>query len=275
MQTDVLEGFRLSPQQEHLWSLLQADRSQPYHAQCAISIEGSLDTEILKVALQKLFERHEILRTSFRYGRGTTVPLQIVDPKAILVIDDHDLSDCDLSRENDAIEELYRQAGGLIFDVESSAVVRMSLLTLSPDRHLLLINLSTLCADSASLDNLVREISRCYAFCVLREEISDEPVQYADAAEWQNSLLESDDTEEGRKYWRERRVSSSNCPRLSFQRRPLEGSAFDPQILRSSIKPETAAKSRGSFESMIARRPRSSSPAGRPFFGGLQASRSW
>ena len=118
MQTDVIEGFRLSPQQKHLWSLQQADRSLPYHAQCAILIEGSLDTRILKAALQKLFDRHEILCTSFHCGRGMTVPLQTIRAGGVPSIDDYNLSGCDLSRQEAAIEALYRQTGELAFDFD-------------------------------------------------------------------------------------------------------------------------------------------------------------
>jgi hypothetical protein len=49
MQTQTLEGFRLSPQQKRLW-LLQQD-SLAYRAQCAIQIKGKLNAEILKEAL--------------------------------------------------------------------------------------------------------------------------------------------------------------------------------------------------------------------------------
>jgi hypothetical protein len=58
-----------------------------------------------------------------------------------------------------------------------------------------------LIADAASLDNFVRELSDSYTACLHNQELSDEPLQYVDLAEWQNELFEGDDAEIGREYW--------------------------------------------------------------------------
>jgi len=44
-------------------------RKQPYRAQCAILIEGNLNTVILKAALENVVNRHEI-RTTFNCCLG-------------------------------------------------------------------------------------------------------------------------------------------------------------------------------------------------------------
>ncbi|HEY2964362.1 MAG TPA: hypothetical protein VGJ37_18225 [Pyrinomonadaceae bacterium] len=40
MTSQSIDGFRLSPKQEHLWSLGQRDAGMPYVAQCVVMIEG-------------------------------------------------------------------------------------------------------------------------------------------------------------------------------------------------------------------------------------------
>jgi len=241
MQTDVIEGFRLSPQQRRLWSLQHADRSLPYHAQCAILIEGSLDTGILTSALQKILDRHEILRTSFHCRPGMTDPLQTVGAIGTPFIDDYDVSGLDVVRQEAAVEELYRQASEVTFAFDTGPLWRTSLITLSPARHMLVVNLSSLCADSVSVENLVRELSRCYSTGLDGGQIFDEPLQFADAAEWQNSLLESEDVEEGRKYWRERKFATVMCPRLPLQQRPTDKLTFEPRCLSWPVEPDLAA----------------------------------
>jgi len=74
MSDKVLEGFPLSPQQRHLWFLQQTQQSLPYRAQCAIWIEGNLDTNILKAALENVIQRHEMLRTTFGSLPEMTIP---------------------------------------------------------------------------------------------------------------------------------------------------------------------------------------------------------
>src|ERR1700733_2412513 len=115
MPPEVIEGFQLSPQQKHLWSLQQADGSLPYRAQCSILIEGSLDLQILDAALQRVFERHEILRTSFQSAPCANAPIQVVSAESMTRIDKYDLSDCDRARQEESIDRLYREMGDLAF----------------------------------------------------------------------------------------------------------------------------------------------------------------
>ncbi|HEX8852561.1 MAG TPA: hypothetical protein VF754_03690, partial [Pyrinomonadaceae bacterium] len=66
MQKMTVEGFRLSPQQEHLWLLQQAEGSMPTRAVCSVRVEGALDLPTLERAARMAVERNEILRTSFQ-----------------------------------------------------------------------------------------------------------------------------------------------------------------------------------------------------------------
>ena len=83
MQDASIEGFRLSPQQKRLWQLQEAGNNQPYRAHCAVLIEGNLNREILKSALQDVINRHEILRTTFRVLEGMNLPLQAIGDRNV------------------------------------------------------------------------------------------------------------------------------------------------------------------------------------------------
>ena len=80
MQTGIglVEGFRLSPQQRHLWELQRGAGSRPYQSQCTILIEGVLDVELLRSALAMLVRRHEILRTTFQTAAEDAAPVQVI-----------------------------------------------------------------------------------------------------------------------------------------------------------------------------------------------------
>ena len=73
------------------------------------------------------------------------------------------------------------------------------------------------------------------------EDLSDEPLQYADASQWQNDLLESEDAEEGRKYWRERNVSTVERLRLPAQGSLSGHSIFAPRLLSSQLERDLSA----------------------------------
>jgi amino acid adenylation domain-containing protein len=246
-QQEVIEGFRLSPQQKYLWLLQQEDPSQPYCTQCAVLIEGNLDTKILAAALRNVFDRHEILRTTFICLPGMSIPVQVISEGSIPSIDCYDLTGWDPLEQEARIEALFQEASLLPFDFETGPLSRVSILTLAPDKTMLLVTLSALCADTASIETLVRELSRAYSACVRCEQLSDAPLQYADLAEWQNELLESADTRVGREYWRKQNISTLLPLQLPFERQssgPSHCAHFAPRFLTSTITPDTAAKIR-------------------------------
>src|SRR5947209_4173111 len=71
-----LAGFRLSPQQQQLWGW---HLEEPvYFSQCAVAIEGPINSATLKAACEQLVGRHEILRTTFHRQAGLRLPLQVI-----------------------------------------------------------------------------------------------------------------------------------------------------------------------------------------------------
>lgn len=60
----------------------------------------------------------------------------------------------------------------------------------------MLISLPALCADRATFNYLVRELATSY-LGKFDENLSKEPLQYADFSEWQNQILEAEETKIG------------------------------------------------------------------------------
>ena len=75
-------GYRLSPQQNRLWSLEQAAGGAHYRVQCVLLMRGPLDDAALSAAVGEVAARHTILRTSFRHVQAAGLPLQIVKDEA-------------------------------------------------------------------------------------------------------------------------------------------------------------------------------------------------
>jgi amino acid adenylation domain-containing protein/FkbM family methyltransferase len=227
MQKEIVEGCQLSSQQKHIWRLQQEDSSLAYRTQCAILLEGSQNLTALESALGKIIERHEILRTTFDYLPGMTVPIQVfndVEPPEIAL---HDLSHLPEPEQRKSIALLSQEAARLPFDFEHGPLLYVSLMTLSPGQSLLLLTLSALCADTATLKTLMLELSRSYEACLTNEESLDEPMQYADFSDWQNELLQADEIKIGRDYWTRQDLSASSTLKLPFDHQPARQSTFD------------------------------------------------
>lgn len=249
MQSEILEGFRLSPQQKCLWSLQHdaysssgSDSAIAYRAQCSICLEGLLDAEVLKKALHKLVERHEILRTTFHRRPGIRFPIQVITDSPTLSWHSINLSNLEVQDQSVRIEQVFQQERQWIFDFERRSLFRVCLLTLSCDRHILLVTLPSLYADSWTLKNLVQEISQAYALCLNGEEFSDEPIQYIQFSEWQNDLLGEEDALAGKIYWQKQNLASISAPILPFEGKSSRQTNFAPDVHALTIEPDLVAK---------------------------------
>ncbi|WP_242071964.1 non-ribosomal peptide synthetase [Nostoc sp. FACHB-110] len=234
MQTQI-NGFKLSPQQKRLWLLQKS--SQVYQAYCTISLTGELKKAVLQQALAKLVERHEIFRTHFQKVQGLKIPLQVVNDSILLSFSEYDLTNHEnLQVELDKLLQSKRQE----IDWQQTAILQAILIAITPQKHLLSISLPALYADRVSLNNLVRELSQCYTACLFKQDLVDQPLQYADIAEWQNELLE---TEAGAiDFWQQLDPSVLKTANLPWSKPSIINSEFQPQWLSVAIAPDMVAK---------------------------------
>ncbi|MBS0178290.1 MAG: amino acid adenylation domain-containing protein [Nitrospira sp.] len=218
---NVVQGFRLSPQQERAWLLERDTRPTRSSAQCRVILEGSLDSTTLKTALQDILQRHEILRTTFQIIPGMTLPVQVIAESGVLSYAEYDLTG-QTSREQEHQVDVFSQAlkdEGT--DSTDSSLMRTILVKLSDVNHVLLIDLPGYCADAVTFSNLLRELESLYTGYVQGDTVAlNDPLQYADFAEWQHALLEDEDGQSGRAYWREQATAIFGAlgNRLSIER---------------------------------------------------------
>jgi amino acid adenylation domain-containing protein/non-ribosomal peptide synthase protein (TIGR01720 family) len=235
MQTNITEGFRLSPQQEHLWQIQQFNKNSPYRVQTAVLIEGNLNTHAFKVALQNIAARHEIIRTNFHCLPGMTLPVQIVNDCNI-IWKEWDLSNLNSQEQEAKIALLFQEINRLPFDFEKGQLLYTSLVKLSPEEQIFLVSLPAMCADSTTIKNLLQELSSVYAACLKNEQLSDEPLQYADIAAWQHELLETEETEIGKQYWCKQNILPWLDLTLPFENQLAETSEFQPEFVKFTIE---------------------------------------
>lgn len=240
MQVESIEGFRLSPQQEHLWLLQQIDQSLAYRSDCAILIEGNIDVNNLELALQDVVNHYEILRTSFVCLPGMTIPVQVIRDSKVTLDKKSNISNLKPQEQEAKIELIFQEIKQQKFDFEQGLILHTYLVTISPDRYILFISLPALCADSMTLNYLVRQLGISY-LGKSDEELSEEPLQYADFSEWQNQILEAEETQIGREYWQQQDFSTINTFQLPFENRLSKKHKFQPKLINSIITPELVA----------------------------------
>ena len=210
----VLEGFRLSPQQERLWAAELAgagDRSR------AVAVLRGASTELLRSALAELHARHEILRTTFNRLPGMDTPIQVVIEDAVEpALDEIDLAGLDTGERERRLEEILAEA--VVFDLENGLAGRFRHLLFGGGESFLVADLPVLVADARSCRNLLAELVDLMA-----GEALEEPVQYVQFSEWQHEVPEEEDAGDGLELWRRQDLEADDL------RLPLEspGEASD------------------------------------------------
>jgi amino acid adenylation domain-containing protein len=238
---NTIQGYRLSPQQQRLWVLQQHSERSPYRVQVQVLIEGNIDLEVLRKALFAVISRHEILNTTFQHLPGMSLPVQVINKPQAPLIQIYDLSHLNSSAQETELNALFQQALELPFDLQQSPPIHLFLIKLQTARQILILGLPALCSDRPSLNRLVYELSQSYVALLKDHELPESEMQFADLAEWQHELLESDDTKAGRDYWRKPKFVDGAQLELSFEQARNDAS-FQPKVWAIALSPEISVK---------------------------------
>src|SRR5439155_9032470 len=159
--------FPLSFAQRRLWFLHQLEpQSAFYNIPLALRLTGWLHVDALERSLAVVVQRHEVLRTTF--STQEEQPVQVVAlslPIQIAVIDLHALpavQDAHATRLDRLVGELARAEAQHPFDLTHGPLLRVYLLRLAPQEHILLFTLHHIITDDWSMGILVREITTLY-----------------------------------------------------------------------------------------------------------------
>ncbi len=191
----------LSFAQQRLWFLNQFERNSAfYNIHAAIRMQGQLDVEALQRVFTEIVRRHETLRTVFTSVDG--LPLQEIRPPSEFSLDVVDLGECE-EPEREA-ELLSKAEARAPFDLSVGPLLRVKLLRLGVEEHVLLATMHHIISDGWSLGLLIREVTALYAAYLERQPspLPELPVQYADFAVWQREWLSGAVLEEQLGYWR-------------------------------------------------------------------------
>jgi amino acid adenylation domain-containing protein len=197
----ALKGARLSSQQERLWSFLQG--SNVYRSQCTVAMNGKLDFQTFRLALEQLVEQHTIFQTVFYTLPGMDIPIQVLGHDVHLDFPLIDLAAIAVSDQGALLETLLQSFQEEIFDLEHGPLLCPVLFRLSSETALFLVSLSPLYADAATLPLLVTELTKSYTAHLLAQNLPDEPLQYTAFSAWQDQQMtaESEEAKLAHDFW--------------------------------------------------------------------------
>ncbi|MHA4842634.1 amino acid adenylation domain-containing protein [Flavitalea antarctica] len=231
------DHYELAHTQRRIWVVSYFQNgSTMYNVPGAYSINGQLEVNAFKKAVDIVIQRHEILRTVF---------IQIEDEPRQKVLTHRELpfriGEVEMISEKDSMAVIQKWLDDDFskpFDLSNGPLLRMTLFNTEPGRYILGFNIHHIISDGWSKGILIKEILHCYHKLVnnLPVNLPPLPIQYRDYAAWHaNSFAPQKD------YWVS--VYGTNIPVLNFPvdfERPKILS-FDGAIVQLRVKEDLTA----------------------------------
>ncbi|WP_438943755.1 condensation domain-containing protein, partial [Pseudomonas sp. N8] len=192
----------LSYAQQRMWFLWQLEPdSGAYNLPGAVRLRGVLSLPALEQAFASLVARHETLRTVFQ--RQADDRLLQVPASAPLVIDHADFSAMPAAEREQAVRLAAEAQSMRPFDLACGPLLRVELLKLDEQEHVLLLTLHHIVSDGWSMNVLIDEFIRFYDAheAGVAPQLADLPIQYSDYALWQRRWLEAGEQARQLEYW--------------------------------------------------------------------------
>ncbi|WP_051250931.1 non-ribosomal peptide synthase/polyketide synthase [Paenibacillus harenae] len=223
--------YPLSSAQKRLFVLDRlegAGTGTAYNLPAAMLLQGQVDRDRLQRAFAEMVRRHESLRTSFELVNGE--PVQFVHEDVDFAILHSAVDESDIPY---AVERFVRP-----FDLSKPPLLRVGLVKLAEESHLLLIDMHHIVSDGISVAVIVNELIRSYA----GESLPAPHLQYKDYAVWQQSWLTSEEHGIQERFWLD--TLSGELPVLElptdFKRPPVQN--FEGDTVVSGIDGELTAR---------------------------------
>jgi amino acid adenylation domain-containing protein len=196
----------LSWAQRRLWAHAQLHPMRPdYTISYALRLRGALDAAALSRALERVVERHEILRSRFAAGADGEVR-QFVEPADAFALIESDLSRLPAAHREQRAAQLARQEAREPFDLGTAPLIRALLNRLDEDDHQLVLVVHHAAFDGWSVGLLMDEIAAGYT-AELDATTMDLPpmrLQYGDYAEWEQRRASTTRDAEHLAYWQKK-----------------------------------------------------------------------
>ena len=194
----------LSFSQQRLWFFDQFEpASFAYNLLTPVSLQGKLDVSALQEAFNELVRRHEVLRTTFELRDGQ--PVQVIGPQHSIPIRQIELSHLPQAEQQQKFETLFNEQVRQPFDLKKGPLLRITLIQMAPQEHVLLLSMHHIVTDGWSMNVLVREAVALYrAYSSGRiPDLPPLPIQYADFAVWQREWLQGEVLAQQLAYWKQ------------------------------------------------------------------------
>lgn len=182
------ESYRLSSAQKRMYMLNQLSKETiNYNVPTVMKIEGIIKKERIEKVFKALIKRHEVLRTGFEMIDDE--PIQRIYEEVNFGIEYIESKEAEIDKK---IQEFIRP-----FDLSKAPLLRLALVKLTENEHILLLDMHHIVTDAVSVGILVEEFMKLYK----GDSLPKIKLQYKDYAVWQRKIQNETRIKKQEKYW--------------------------------------------------------------------------
>ncbi len=196
----VNQRFPLTEAQMEIWLASQMGdmASCAYNEPFILSLHGPLDLKVLEVTIQEILCRHAALHHRFE---GNEAYQKQITPEPIH-IPFLDFSSLDSQARLKKKQELFFQAGTTPFNLATGPMVRVHIVKLAVDDHIVMFSAHHIVCDGWSWNVMLGEISKVYSAKIQGRDYQLGPVgSYRSYVENEIKEQKSEKTERSYSYW--------------------------------------------------------------------------
>lgn len=194
----------LSFAQQRLWFLDQLEGlSATYNLAFAVKIDGIIEENLVKQSFNLIVQRHEVLRTNYSSKEGRAhQTIRLIEELPMPIVD---LTEVSLEEQEQHAQERIDHETQTPFSLSEDWLIRMSLLRLSDQKHILLLTMHHIVSDGWSMGVFLQEFKNIYMALKNKQPqpLSELRVQYIDFAHWQRNWLKGDVLERQLSFWKD------------------------------------------------------------------------
>src|SRR5690242_465753 len=161
----------LSFAQQRLWFFDQFEPGSPaYNLVSSVLLQGKLDTNALERSFSEVVRRHEALRTTFDVIDNEVV--QIIAPPEPLHLQVVDITHLPKAECDDVVQDLIHQQTQASFDLKQGRLLRITLVRIRDEEHVLLLAMHHIVSDAWSMGVLIGEVVALYEGYMTGREVA-------------------------------------------------------------------------------------------------------
>ena len=190
--------------QSRIWFLEQVTPGTPtFLIPTAVRLPLPINETLLTEAFHAIWQRHTILQMTVYEQQGKVLQQRgDFPPPAVALID---LSPRPQIEREQLLAAAVDEESKRPFSLTTDPLIRLRLVRLQPDEHVILLTAHHIISDGWSINILLSELMQAYMQVMQGQAVNlpPLPIQYSDYAAWQQEWLESEEVARQFAYWQQ------------------------------------------------------------------------